>query len=274
MSAGTGARAGTGAGTRAPRATGFFTDPTLCIGCKACEVACKEWNQIPADGYEWSSLSYDHTRSLGGSTWRHVLFVEQDRPLGPQITGGDEPFRWVFLSDVCKHCANAGCLEACPTGAIFRNEFEAVYVQPDACNGCGYCIVACPFGVIGRREGDGRAFKCTLCYDRQLGGLVPACAKACPTEAIRFGVLEELRPYAETRVATLHARGYADAALYTAEHTSVGGVHALSLVLGEPEAFGLPPGPEVPVAALGAAWTAAALAAAAMLAAIALAFTA
>jgi len=252
--------------------TGFFTDPTLCIGCKACEVACKEWNQIPDDGFEWTGLSYDHTRSLGASTWRHVLFVEQDRPAGPQVTGSEEPFRWVFLSDVCKHCTHAGCLEACPTGAIIRNEFGAVYVQPDVCNGCGYCVVACPFGVIGRREGDGRAFKCTLCYDRQLGALTPACAKACPTEAIRFGPLEELRPYAETRVAGLQARGFTDAQLYTAEHTSVGGVHALALVLGEPEAYGLPPAPEVPTAYLKSSWTAAGLAGLAMILAVVLAF--
>ena len=102
---------------------GFFTDPTVCIGCKACEVACKEWNHVPDDGYVWSGNSYDNTGHLGASTWRHVMFLEQDRQKGNQIVGshsladgdGEDPFRWVFLSDVCKHCEEAGCLEACPT---------------------------------------------------------------------------------------------------------------------------------------------------------------
>jgi len=245
----------------AREATGFFTDVTLCIGCKACEVACKEWNQVPDDGFAWSGLSYDHTRSLGPSTWRHVKFVEQRLPLGAQTLDAKDPFRWVFFSDVCKHCAHAGCLEVCPTGSIMRNEFGAVYVQPDVCNGCGYCVVACPFGVIGRRPGDGRAFKCTLCYDRQLADLTPACAKACPTEAIRFGPLAELRTAASERLATVQARGYGDAVLYDAEKTSVGGVHALSLVLGDPRAYGLPPAPESPLVHLLPAWHAAAWAA-------------
>jgi formate dehydrogenase iron-sulfur subunit len=255
-----------------PKTTGFFTDVTLCIGCKACEVACKEWNEVPADGYAWSGLSYDHTQSLGASTWRHVKFVEQRRPLGAQVVGSDEPLRWVFFSDVCKHCAHAGCLEVCPTGSIMRNEFGAVVVQDDVCNGCGYCVVACPFGVIGRRAGDGRAFKCTLCYDRQLADLTPACAKACPTEAIRFGPVAELERYAGERLATVRARGHADAVVYDARATSVGGVHAMSLVLGEPEAYGLPPAPESPLTHLAAAWRSAALAGSLLLVAVALAF--
>src|SRR5579871_2868827 len=123
---------------------GFFTDTTLCIGCKACEVACKQWNQLPADGYEFSGNSYDNTLELSGTTWRHVAFVEQPAALDapPSET------KWLMLSDVCKHCTNAGCLEACPTGSIVRNEFDDVFVQPDVCNGCGYCVPSCPFGVV------------------------------------------------------------------------------------------------------------------------------
>ena len=156
--------------------TGFFTDATLCIGCKACEVACKEWNDVPHDGFVWRPrASYDHTGELGHSTWRHVKFVERDRDGLPS---------WDFSSDVCKHCEHAGCLEACPTGSIVRTEFGGVFVQPDICNGCGYCVVSCPFGVIDRRPDDGRAFKCTFCYDRQKAGEQPACAKACPTGSI------------------------------------------------------------------------------------------
>src|SRR2546427_5804746 len=198
----------------APKITGFFTDPTLCIGCKACEVACKEWNQLPDDGYTFSGYSYDNTVALGASTWRHVLFVEQDKPYGPQVAGSGDPFRWVFMSDVCKHCANAGCLEACPTGSIVRTEVGSVFVQEDICNGCGYCVVSCPFGVIDRRPDDGRAFKCTLCYDRQKAGMTPACAKACPTGSILFGDLDKLQEAADARIAELHAKGMNDATLY------------------------------------------------------------
>ncbi len=245
---------------------GFFTDPTVCIGCKACEVACKEWNQVPEDGYVWSGLSYDHTTALGHSTWRHVMFVEQDRRMGPQVAGDGDPFRWMFMSDVCKHCEHAGCLEACPTGSIVRTEFGSVLVQPDVCNGCGYCVVACPFGVVDRRPHDGRAFKCTFCYDRQRSGMEPACAHVCPTDSIQFGPLDAMRAVAESRVETLQARGYADARLYTAADTSVGGTHAIFVTLGEPESFNLPPKPEVPTVYLRASWTAAALTAGALLA--------
>ena len=244
---------------------GFFTDPTVCIGCKACEVACKEWNQVPAEPAEWTGTSYDHTGSLGASTWRHVKFLEQE-----------EPFRWLFLSDVCKHCEHAGCLEACPTGSIVRTPVGSVYVQDDVCNGCGYCVVACPFGVIDRRleplPGAGGAFKCTFCYDRQADGLVPACAKACPTESIRFGPLAELREEAQRRVETLKGRGVEDATVYDPRDTSVGGTHAISLLIGGPEPWGLPPAPEVPTIHLRAAWTAAALTGIGAIAAAILAF--
>jgi formate dehydrogenase iron-sulfur subunit len=240
----------------------FLTDASLCIGCKACEVACKEWNELPDDGFSWSGHSYDNTRALGASTWRHVLFLEQKQPMGSQLAGINEPFRWQFLSDVCKHCANAGCLEACPTGSIVRTEVGSVFVQPDICNGCGYCVVSCPFGVIEKRPEDGRAFKCTFCYDRQKAGLIPACAKACPTESIQFGDLEELRQRGKKRVQELQERGYSDARIYDPQETSVGGIHAFSVILGEPEAYNLPPAPEVPTAYLKSAWTSAFISAA------------
>lgn len=235
----------------------FLTDATVCIGCKACEVACKEWNELPDDGFSWSGQSYDNTQALGASTWRHVLFLEQDQSMGSQLTTSEEPFRWQFLSDVCKHCANAGCLEACPTGSIVRTELGTVFVQPDICNGCGYCVVSCPFGVIDKRPVDGRAFKCTFCYDRQKAGLVPACAKACPTQSIQFGNLDELRNRAKDRVDELHERGYQDARIYDPQETSVAGIHAFFVILGQPEAYNLPPAPEVPTVYLKSAWTSA-----------------
>jgi formate dehydrogenase iron-sulfur subunit len=242
---------------------GFFTDPTVCIGCKACEVACKEWNNVPADDPEWSGRSYDNTNALGASTWRHVLFLEETKRRGEQIAGpmgldGEDPFRWVFLSDVCKHCEVAGCLESCPTGAIVRTETEAVFVQNDVCNGCGYCVVSCPFGVIDRRDAKlpdkGGAFKCTFCYDRQISGLTPACAKACPTESIRFGPLTEMRKEAAKREKHLKAAGYDDATVYDPAETSVRGIHALFLLLGDARNYNLPPRPEVPAIYLGAAY--------------------
>jgi formate dehydrogenase iron-sulfur subunit len=257
---------------------GFFTDPTLCIGCKACEVACKEWNEVPDDGFVWSGNSYDNTGHLGASTWRHVMFVEQDRQKGRQIAGGptDEPFRWIFLSDVCKHCEEAGCLESCPTGSIVRTETGTVFVQDDICNGCGYCVVSCPFGVIDRRPAPlpnaGGAFKCTFCYDRQKSGLVPACAKVCPTESIVFGRLDDLRTHAQERVEHLHQTGYSDAQLYDPRDTSVRGSHAFFLLLGEPEAYGLPPRPQAPTIYLKSAWTAAFLTGAVAIIAVLCAF--
>jgi formate dehydrogenase iron-sulfur subunit len=250
----------------------FLTDSTVCIGCKACEVACKEWNDVPADGMIWSGLSYDNTQSLGASTWRHVMFLEQPQAAGPQLAETADPFRWVFLSDVCKHCGKAGCLEACPTGAIMRTDIGSVLVQKDVCNGCGYCVVTCPFGVIDRRQTDGRAFKCTFCYDRQKAGLIPACAKACPTQSIQFGELNDLQQRARDRVQELQERGYHDARLYDPQETSVQGVHAFFLILGEPENYNLPPAPEVPTTYLKSAWTSALLCSAIAFGIICLAF--
>jgi formate dehydrogenase iron-sulfur subunit len=235
---------------------GFFTDTTVCIGCKACEVACKEWNQLPDDGLLFTGMSYDNTAALGASTWRHVSFIERPVPLTGQETGlGD--FSWLLQSDVCKHCQRAGCLEACPTGAILRTEFDSVYVQPDICNGCGYCVTACPFGVIDRRQDDGRAWKCTLCYDRLKGDLVPACAKACPTDSIVFGDLDELQEKARDRVERLHRYGMTEAYLYgvdAANQPGTGGLNAFFLLVAPPETYNLPPDPVVPTKKAGGSW--------------------
>ena len=272
---------------------GFFTDTSVCIGCKACEVACKEWNQVPDDGFELTGMSYDNTQALGASTWRHVAFVEkpyetvaaqppQEPPhptttdlglpgMGPpgwdthesglpsgedQATAsGDGGIRWLMSSDVCKHCTHAACLDVCPTGSLFRTEFGTVVVQPDICNGCGYCVPACPYGVIDLREDDGRAFKCTLCYDRLKDGQTPACAQACPTESIQFGEVGELRERARLRVAELHDKGVDVARLYGADpDDGVGGDGAFFLLLDEPEVYGLPPDPVVTTRDLGSIW--------------------
>ncbi len=253
------------------KTSAFLTDSTLCIGCKACEVACKEWNDVPADFVEWRGLSYDNTQALGARTWRHVKFIEGLPEVGK---GGNDPsaFSWSFSSDVCKHCEVAGCLEACPTGALVRTEFESVYLQPDVCNGCAYCVVSCPFGVLSRDSEDGRAFKCTFCYDRQKADLMPACAKVCPTESIQFGELEDLRERAQERMAQLRERGVSDATLYDPVDSSVKGTHAIFIFRGDERMYNLPRDPEVPTTYLKRAWTSAAIAAGAMLAGTLLAF--
>src|SRR2546423_378172 len=161
---------------------GFFTDTSVCIGCKACEVACKEWNAIPEDGLVFTGMSMDNSQGLGASTWRHVAFIEQRKPIAaqdpgirhdtdvlalagqgsgtppdqaamtPTTPGADGEFRWLMASDVCKHCTHAACLDVCPTGSLFRTEFGTVVVQEDIWNGCGYCVPAGPFGVLDKRH--------------------------------------------------------------------------------------------------------------------------
>ncbi len=276
-----------------PPRKGFFTDTSVCIGCKACEVACKEWNEVPDDGFAMLGMSYDNTGSLGANTWRHVAFVEQPRRPGTEpvhlgmpgtgpraeAAGQGSDLRWLMSSDVCKHCTNAACLDVCPTGALFRTEFGTVVVQPDVCNGCGYCVPACPYGVIDRRRGDnntknvGVAQKCTLCYDRLGAGQTPACAQACPTESIVFGDVEELRQRADARVRELHEAGVMDARLYGNDPgDGVGGAGAFFLLLDEPEVYGLPPDPVVTTRDLPRMFHRATAAAAVMLAGAALSF--
>ena len=257
-----------------PPRMGFFTDTSVCIGCKACEVACKEWNSVPEDGLELTGMSFDNTVGLSASTWRHVAFIEQIGRPGDRAQDGSAPgeSRWLMSSDVCKHCTEAACLDVCPTGALFRTEFGTVVVQDDVCNGCGYCVSACPFGVIERRETDGGAHKCTLCYDRLTDGQMPACAKACPTESIQYGPLDELRERANARVSELHDQGKDEARLYLEDpEDGIGGGGAFFLLLDEPEVYGLPPDPVVTTRDLPRMWrnvatAGAALAAGALLA--------
>jgi formate dehydrogenase iron-sulfur subunit len=275
-----------------PPRMGFFTDTSVCIGCKACEVACKEWNLIPDDGFTLLGMSFDNTGQLGANSWRHVAFIEQQRPVRPEPVALGMPsvgapdaqpvtedrtgegseqgteLRWLMASDVCKHCTHAGCLDVCPTGALFRTEFGTVVVQQDICNGCGYCVSACPYGVIERREEDGRAWKCTMCYDRLHDGLEPACAKACPTDSIQFGPLDELRERAADRVDQLRSSGVPEARLYGEDPADgVGGDGAFFLLLDEPEVYGLPPDPVVPTRDLARIYGFAAAAAGALVAA-------
>ncbi|HWE03554.1 MAG TPA: 4Fe-4S dicluster domain-containing protein [Tepidisphaeraceae bacterium] len=226
------------------RIMGFFTDTTLCIGCKACEVACKQWNQLPSDGFNFTGNSYDNTGHLSATTWRHVAFKEK------LADDGSSSNRWLMLSDVCKHCESAPCEHSCPTGAIVYNNFGDVYVQNDICNGCGYCISACPFGVLGRADhphDDGHAHKCTLCMDRQEEDLTPACAKSCPTSSIQFGAVEDLRVKARERVEELHGRGNSQAYLYGCDSVGdYGPLNSFFLLDDHPNEYNLPVAPPQP----------------------------
>ena len=218
------------------QAYGFFTDTSVCIGCKACEVACKEWNQLPGNEPAFGD-GYDNTGSLDAQNWRHVQFI--DRVPDEASTAGQGK-AWLMMSDVCKHCTEASCMQVCPTDAIIKTEFDTVYIQPDVCNGCRDCISACPYGVIEIDHQRNVAQKCTLCYDRLQGGLEPACAKACPTQSIQFGPVKELRLTAVKRVDALHAQGVPQARLYGADESVYGGLGAFFLLMDEPEVYGLP----------------------------------
>jgi formate dehydrogenase iron-sulfur subunit len=280
-------------GDEAQERVGFFTDTSVCIGCKACEVACKEWNLVPEDGLVWTGESYDNTSALGANTWRHVAFVEQNEPA--RVDGEDQvdALRWLMSSDVCKHCTHAACLDVCPTGSLIRTEFGTVVVQEDICNGCGYCVPACPFGVLDKRhlprhsgdppaeilglqlgkKEDGRVWKCTLCYDRLKGGHEPACAKACPTDSIQFGPLDELRERANQRLEKLQAESWNGARLYGRDpDDGVGGFGAFFLLLDEPELYGLPPDPVVTTRDLPSMWRTAAIAVGALAVGVVAAF--
>ncbi len=222
------------------QAVGFFTDTTVCIGCKACEVACHQWNVLPArlgGNVPLSGNSYDNTVALSDVDWRHVKFIEHFSEDRTQAN-------WIMMSDVCKHCVDAPCLEVCPTGSIIRTEFDTVYIQEPVCNGCRDCITACPFGVIHVSAEKHIAQKCTFCYDRLQDGLTPACAQACPTRSIQFGPIEELRKSARLRVEQLHAAG-ADQGQVPCNRSDVapsilGGLNAFYLLMNTPETYGLP----------------------------------
>src|SRR5262245_20040387 len=226
-----------------PESVGFFTDTTVCIGCKACQVACHQWNGLPAETGPNNGLpvlsgnSYDNTGSFSDVNWRHVKFIEQ-------FSEDRSEAAWLMMSDVCKHCAHAPCMEVCPTDAIIRTEFDTVYIREPYCNGCRDCIAACPFGVIHMSSTKSVAQKCTFCYDRLQNGLTPACAQACPTQSIQFGPIDELRQRAAARVGQLHERGVNQAYLYGADKQVLGGLNSFYLLLEQPQVYGLPTAPK------------------------------
>jgi len=232
-------------------AKGMFVDVSICTGCKACQVACKEWNGLEGEpshfhkvpnvpypiAFNFTGNSYDNTGNLSATDWRHVRFIEQ-------FNENRSEARWLFSSDSCKHCNDAGCLNACPVKAIVRTDMGNVVVQQDVCIGCKYCIPSCPYGVISFSEKTGTVHKCTLCNDRIHNGLGTACAKACPTGSISFGEVSELKAKADARLAQLKALGHAEANIYG--YTEAGGLNVFYLFMDKPSAYGQPEHPVVP----------------------------
>lgn len=246
-------------------ARGMFVDTSICTGCKACQVACKQWNDLPMEDEAavrehraFTGDSYDNTGHLSATNWRHVKFVEQ-------FTEDRSEGRWLMMSDSCKHCEQAGCLEVCPTGSLYRTQFGSVDIHQDVCIGCRYCVGACPFGVIEFNQRTGRVNKCILCQDRLEEGMGTACAKACPTSSLTYGRVDDLKAMAAERVRALHVRGQTSAYIYgwdlgnsgvidsgpnkntvVRDMEVVGGLNVFYLLLDRPEVYGLPSAPQLP----------------------------
>ena len=191
-------------------------DVTTCIGCKACQVACSEWNDI-RDKIGTNVGVYDNPTDLTAKSWTVMRFSEVEE---------NGKFEWLIRKDGCMHCYDPGCLKACPSeGAIVQYKNGIVDFQSEHCIGCGYCIAGCPFNIPRINKEDNRAYKCTLCVDRVEVGQEPACVKTCPTGAIHFGSKEDMTALAGDRVAELKTRGYNNAGLYDPE--GVGGTHVM-----------------------------------------------
>lgn len=230
-------------------AKGMFVDTSVCIGCKACQVACKEWNGLEPEPSHFKSDpetallainftgdSYDNTGKMSATDWRQVRFIEQ---FNSSRTGS----RWLFSSDSCKHCTDAACLNVCPYNAIIRTDMGNVVVLQDKCAGAQDCNSACPYGVIRYSEKTGTSWKCTLCNDRIHNGLGTACAKACPTGSILFGDVAELKTLADARLAQLKASGEKKANIYG--YTEARGLNVFYLLMDKPSVYGLPENPAV-----------------------------
>ena len=192
-------------------------DTTQCIGCKACQVACSEWNEL-RDEVGHNHGTFDNPHDLSAETWTLMRFTEHENTAGN--------LEWLIRKDGCMHCADPGCLKACPSpGAIVKLANGIVDFNQDHCIGCGYCITGCPFDVPRISQKDHKAYKCTLCSDRVAVGLEPACVKTCPTGAIVFGSKEDMKEHAAERIVDLKSRGFEHAGLY--DPSGVGGTHVM-----------------------------------------------
>jgi formate dehydrogenase iron-sulfur subunit len=211
-------------------------DISKCIGCKACQAACMEWNDLRDTVGEVQGV-YDNPRDLTDQSWTVMRFYEVEP---------DGKLEWLIRKDGCMHCADPGCLKACPApGAIVQYANGIVDFKEENCIGCGYCITGCPFDVPRISKKDSKAYKCTLCSDRVAVGLEPACVKTCPTGAIVFGSKDDMKHHAEGRIADLKERGYESAGLYDPE--GVGGTHVMYVLqhADQPQLYGLPKEPTI-----------------------------
>jgi formate dehydrogenase iron-sulfur subunit len=192
-------------------------DTTKCIGCKACQVACMEWNDL-RDEIGTNIGQYQNPHDLSSSTWTLMRFAEVESPKGD--------LEWLIRKDGCMHCQDPGCLKACPApGAIVQYANGIVDFHEENCIGCGYCIAGCPFDIPRISKKDHKVYKCTLCSDRVAVGLEPACIKACPTGALVFGTKDDMKQHAAERVEDLKSRGFDRAGLY--DPSGVGGTHVM-----------------------------------------------
>jgi formate dehydrogenase iron-sulfur subunit len=211
-------------------------DISKCIGCKACQAACMEWNDL-RDAVGESQGVYDNPRDLTDQSWTVMRFYEVEP---------DGKLEWLIRKDGCMHCADPGCLKACPSpGAVVQYANGIVDFKEENCIGCGYCITGCPFNIPRISKKDGKVYKCTLCSDRVAVGLEPACVKTCPTGAIVFGSKDDMKHHAEGRIADLKERGYESAGLYDPE--GVGGTHVMYVLqhADQPQLYGLPKEPTI-----------------------------
>jgi formate dehydrogenase beta subunit len=216
-----------------------LVDTSTCIGCKACEVACQEWNDLPPE-QTGDTATYQTLADTTANFWNLIRFREYE---------DEGTMRWLMRKDQCMHCAEPGCLIACPApGAIVQYTNGIVDFQQDQCIGCGYCITGCPFDVPKFNRGTNRVYKCTLCTDRVAVGLQPACVKACPTSCLQFGTKDAMLEVAQTRVEQLRASGFPQAAVY--DPPGVGGTGVVTVLAygDQPELYGLPKDPIVPLA--------------------------
>ena len=214
-----------------------YIDTSTCIGCKACEVACQEWNDLPTVPSRQSG-TYQTLPSLHAEFWNLIRFDEVEM---------DGQLSWLMRKDQCMHCADPGCLQACPApGAIVQYSNGIVDVNPEQCIGCGLCETGCPFNVPRFSARSGKMSKCTLCVDRTSVGLEPACVKACPTGCLHFGTKEAMVSLGQQRVAQLKANGHADAGLYDPPGVGGTGVVTVLKYSHRPELYGLPANPSVP----------------------------
>lgn len=220
----------------------ILTDLSKCMGCRGCQVACKQWNDLPAEATT-NRGSYENPPDLSYHTWTRLTFHEMER---------EGELAWLFRRHQCLHCTDAACVHVCPTGALYKDPLGFTGLDPVKCNGCGYCVQFCPFsiprlGVMNTLTGEAKASKCTFCADRVVNGEIPACAKTCPAGAMEYGDRDELVARGSARVAELRAKGYDDAYLYG--RWELGGLHQMYILQERPSAYGLPENPQFPTLA-------------------------